>query len=84
MRVVRTTFSLGTRSAMIERKSNSISVSGTNISLAFACGSQSASRVRLPDFAMQAAKFTAVVDFPTPPLKLAMHMTSALNWRPPP
>ena len=79
MRVFRTTFSVGTRSAIIDRKSNSISSSARNISLALACGSQSASSVGCPDLARQAARFTAVVDLPTPPLKLAIVMTSAVT-----
>jgi hypothetical protein len=41
-------FSVGTWSAMMLRMSNSISGSGMNISLALACGSQSASSVRWP------------------------------------
>src|SRR5664279_2345260 len=77
MRVARTTFSTGTLSAMMLRKSNSISGSGMNISLALAWGSQSASRVRCPDSASPAARLTAVVLLPTPPLKLAKQMISA-------
>src|SRR5664280_2374264 len=77
MRVAWTTFSTGTLSAMMLRKSNSISGSGMNISLALAWGSQSASRVRCPDSASPAARLTAVVLLPTPPLKLAKQMISA-------
>ena len=46
----RITLSVGTPSAMIDRKSNSISGSGMNISLALAWGSQSAKSVWLPGF----------------------------------
>src|SRR6516165_5888702 len=45
--------------------------------VAFACESQSIRRVAWSALARHAAKFTAVVVFPTPPFWLAMAMTRA-------
>src|SRR5512144_1298933 len=54
-----------------------------NISLAFACGSQSASSVRRPDCASAVATLTAVVLLPTPPLKFARQIVFPLGTVPP-
>src|SRR3989304_4278226 len=49
------------------------------LAVELACGSQSTRRVLSPECAREAAKFTAVVVFPTPPFWLATAITLPKN-----